>query len=188
MTDEGGTPHRPWWRRGRGEQLDTGAPVLTEEGVRRVVGSLPLPDPFDVRELVRLVAERRQRAITVLPYPAHVVARARAQHEPLPYGMWLAGTTADFIFYREDTTEMHQQHVILHELGHICLRHRTDTIDDVDAARITGGAAKRTVYGDGQERAAELFAYLVEQRAGSLNGRADADSKVARRYRALLED
>ncbi|MGW0517767.1 ImmA/IrrE family metallo-endopeptidase [Crossiella sp. NPDC003009] len=196
MTGQGG---RPWWRRGgRPAAADTGEPVLHEAAVAREVTGLELPDPFDVRELVRLVAARRQRSIAVLPYPAHVVAQARAQHEPLPYGMWLAGSRQDFLFYREDTTAMHQQHVILHELGHICLRHRTESIDDLAAEEVTGDpatvlrAAKRTVYTDRQERAAELFAYLVEERAGSLHGGAGAldrdQDRVIRRYRSLLED
>lgn len=174
-------------------------PIVDIERVRAVVDALPLPDPFDVHELCALVAEQRGRAIKVLPYPARVVTEARRMREPLPYGMWLPGKRVDYIYYREDTSLAHQQHVILHELGHLCCRHYDDQFDDDsieafhEAGRTVEGGMKRTVYSDDQERAAEMFAYLVEERLGPLrvaSGERDVDpayAPVVDRYRTMLE-
>nr|WP_052478600.1 ImmA/IrrE family metallo-endopeptidase [Kibdelosporangium sp. MJ126-NF4]CEL19365.1 Cinorf13 protein [Kibdelosporangium sp. MJ126-NF4]CTQ94836.1 Cinorf13 protein [Kibdelosporangium sp. MJ126-NF4] len=187
-----------------GEQADQppprpGEPIVDIEQVRAVVDALPLPDPFDVRELCELVARQRGRAIKVLPYPQRVVTEARRMREPLPYGMWLPGERADYIYYREDTSLAHQQHVILHELGHLCCRHYDDTFDDEsiesfhEAGRTVEGGLKRTVYSDDQERAAEMFAYLVEERLGPVRvdaGERDVDpayAPVVDRYRTTLE-
>jgi hypothetical protein len=178
---------------------DPGGPIVDIERVRAVVDNLPLPDPFDVRVLCDLVAAKRGRAIKVLPYPERVVTEARRVREPLPYGMWLPGKRTDYIYYREDTSLAHQQHVILHELGHLCCRHYDDQFEDDsieafhEAGRTVEGGLKRTVYSDAQERAAEMFAYLVEERLGPVrlaSGERDVDpayAPVVDRYRTMLE-
>lgn len=174
-------------------------PIVDLGQVRAVVDALPLPDPFDVRELCALVARARGRDIKVLPYPHKVVTEARRLRESLPYGMWLPGKRADYIYYREDTSMAHQQHVILHELGHLCCRHYGEHFDDDEievfheAGRTVEGGLGRTVYSDAQERAAEMFAYLVEERLGPVrvvSGGRDVDpayTPVVDRYRATLE-
>lgn len=174
-------------------------PIVDIDKVRAVVDALPLPEPFDVRALCELVARQRGKAIKVLPYPQRVVTESRRLREPLPYGMWLPGERADYIYYREDTSLAHQQHVILHELGHLCCRHYDNTFDDEsiesfhEDGRAVDGGLKRTVYSDDQERAAEMFAYLVEERLGPVrvdSGERDVDpayAPVVDRYRTTLE-
>lgn len=192
----GSRPQRP--EAGAAEP-DRGGPIVDIERVRAVVDNLPLPDPFDVRALCELVAKKRGRTIKVLPYPERVVTEARRVREPLPYGMWLPGKRTDYIYYREDTSLAHQQHVILHELGHLCCRHYDDQFDDDsieafhEAGRTVEDGLKRTVYSDDQERAAEMFAYLVEERLGPVrvaSGERDVDpayAPVVDRYRTMLE-
>ncbi|MCK2237730.1 MULTISPECIES: ImmA/IrrE family metallo-endopeptidase [unclassified Crossiella] len=183
---------RMFGRRARAaaEPADDG-PVVDEQGVRRLVAELGLTVPCDLDQVIARVAERRGRPIQVIPFSAAVVERARRNRVPMPFGMWLAGNEVDFIFFREDTTVPHQEHVVLHELGHLCCRHETRHVDDdviTDAAALgdaLGDAATRTVYGDAVECAAEHFAYLV---AGHLshNPAPPEHQPMVDRYRRIL--
>jgi len=40
------------------------------------------------------------------------------------HGFWVRGDTADYVFFNRRTHEVHQVHHILHELGHMMLRHQ----------------------------------------------------------------
>ncbi|MFJ6937942.1 hypothetical protein [Streptomyces sp. NPDC101132] len=100
---------------------------------------------------------------------------------PLPvpgaYGVWIAGKSADYIFYQRETSRAHQDHIILHEVGHILAGHQSDEMDDeflqslapelsVDVIK---RALRRTSYDDDREREAELVATIILEWASVLN-------------------
>jgi hypothetical protein len=91
--------------------------------------------------------------------------------------MWMATRDVDYICYEADTSSLHQEHIILHELGHLLCDHPSasaapedllrllmPTLDLAMVRRVLG----RTAYSDPQERQAELFAMLVLERGGRL--------------------
>ncbi|OLF10814.1 ImmA/IrrE family metallo-endopeptidase [Actinophytocola xanthii] len=97
---------------------------------------------------------------------------------PLPFagtstcGLWLGTASADFIFYEAHTSSAHQDHIILHELGHV-LCHEHDGSLDEDLLRtlfpalspaLVHQALGRTRYSAVEEQEAEVFAYLVQER------------------------
>ena len=79
-----------------------------------LAASLKLPDPFDVSELCRTIGRQRGRPIIVSVMPLAALGLC---------GLWLATEAADHICYESDTSALHQQHIALHELGHILCGH-----------------------------------------------------------------
>ena len=74
---------------------------------------LELPVPFDVRVFCEGLARRRGRPILLRPLP-----RASGCT-----GLWVATPAADVVFYEPETSPLHQEHIILHELCHLLLGH-----------------------------------------------------------------
>jgi hypothetical protein len=74
---------------------------------------------FSIADLVKKVAEFRGRPIVLCPLP---------MPEQTDYGMWIAGPSFDFVFFEWETARVHQDHIILHELAHMLLGHRTANI------------------------------------------------------------
>ncbi|MFI9380445.1 hypothetical protein [Kutzneria sp. NPDC052558] len=146
-----------------------------------VVGLLNVPHPFDVRELARAVGTTRGRPIELRP------VRTPGQG---PSGMWIATRDVDFVCYEAETSALHQEHIILHELGHMLCGHPSATaspqdvlqllMPDLDPTMIRKVLC-RTAYGDPEERQAELFAMLVLERGGRLrrDRRADLSAELA---------
>jgi len=168
-------------------------PVVRPAGVRALVTSLRIPEPFALPAFVSEVGDLIGRPIKTRPYPRRLVEAFRRNGEPLPYGLMLDTEKGVVIFYRADTGPAHRQHVVLHELGHALCRHVTDPIDDqdVDDPEVLGAALRRSRYDNKQERAAELVAYLVQQRVGPLkmpsSGPARRENDAAARFGSLLE-
>ena len=120
-------------------------------------------------------------------------------------GLWLASGGTDYIFYAQDATLPHQEHIILHELAHILSGHAQEPIDaqalhaaffphlDHDVVHM---AFSRSCYDSKSEREAELLASLVEQHwrtarlaaEPSLAARDDSSSSDAQRVREHLDD
>ncbi|MDQ3405797.1 MAG: toxin [Actinomycetota bacterium] len=145
----------------RGEHLKT----LREKGSRRIA-ELDLPDPCDLPTLCRRLGELRDRRITLVPMPMP------ASH---PCGMWVAAQEEDLIFFDANTTSAHQEHIILHELGHIICCHRGSGLLDDESARhlfpnlnpdIVRDMLMRAAYDDVQEQEAEIIAYLLSEKMG----------------------
>ncbi|MET8041412.1 hypothetical protein ABZU25_11130 [Micromonospora sp. NPDC005215] len=123
------------------------------------------------------------RLITMSALCAHIsVARKRPLHlHPLtmvgapgtPGGMWIETRAADHIFYNGDTRPLHQQHIILHEIGHmLCCHRNTDTdalaaiMPDLDVGMIRS-VLTRSTYSLVAEQEAEMIATLLAQRMQS---------------------
>jgi hypothetical protein len=125
---------------------------------------LPMPVPFDARALCEQVAVRRGRPIRLTP-----VARLTGV-----CGLWVATETTDLIFYEQETTHPHQEHIILHELSHLLCNHypaslplaeqAQSLLPDLDpemVQRVLGRAG----YSSAEEREAEMLASLIRHRA-----------------------
>ncbi|MEV0191156.1 ParH-like protein [Kitasatospora purpeofusca] len=132
---------------------------------RGVADSIPLPEPFDIRALTDSLARLRGRPIELVPLsgPAHS-----------PCGVLVSTDRADYIGYAVDTTALHQQHIVLHEIGHLLCRHTGDgagfgeSVRETLTPRLSGELVHRVLgrsaYTQWQEQEAELVASLVLHR------------------------
>ena len=116
---------------------------------RTLLRELDVRPPLDVRELCGRLARRRGRPIKLVAHPIRV---------PGPFGLWFMTESMDVIFYQRETTRPHQDHIILHEIGHIIADHPSDS-----------GELQRTCYDSSHEREAELIATYILEWASVLN-------------------
>ncbi len=149
----------------------------------RILDNLDIPDPFDLSELVRRIGAARGRPLVLRPITTPPDG---------PCGIWVATAAADYVFYETATTRLHQEHIVLHELGHVLLAHD-------NGATLSGGAVRtmlptldpaavrtalgRTHYADPDEAEAELFATLVLARCRR-DGTTDRSSTMDHRARS----
>ncbi len=99
---------------------------LRRAGARHLA-ALGLPEAADVAELCGHLGAARGRPIVLVPM------QMPSTH---PCGMWVAARDEDLIFYDANTTGAHQEHIIVHELGHIICCHRGAGGLDEAAARL----------------------------------------------------
>ncbi|MCE7002023.1 hypothetical protein LWC34_04140 [Kibdelosporangium philippinense] len=137
----------------------------------RLLRGIPIPTPFSAEAMCEVIAEHRGRRLYLHPMPE------LDDVEGAPCGMWLATDVADHIFVERQTSPFHQEHIILHEIGHMLCGHAMPALsetavsaepgDPVDPA-IVHGALTRTSYTNYQEREAEMVATLVLESIGRL--------------------
>jgi hypothetical protein len=173
---------------------------LVRRRCRRLLNELDIRPPLDVFELCRRVGESRDKPIRLLAHSIPV---------PGPFGVWISTRPADYILYQKETSKSHQNHIILHELGHLLAGHESDPCDDEllaglypdmspdslrkrypdlepDAVR---RALRRTSYDTEQEREAETTATIILEWASVLDEVAvgGRSSGAARQMGAALE-
>ncbi|MGW1838529.1 hypothetical protein [Streptomyces sp. NPDC002067] len=93
----------------------------------------------------------------------------------MPSGLWLATDHEDYVLYDARTSPLHQEHIILHEIGHLVSDHRSPgeeqhlyrRIDLADPASVRQ-ALPRARYSDMQEQEAEMIASLILEGAARL--------------------
>jgi hypothetical protein len=120
---------------------------------------------LDLNELVARIAAWRSREIILLPFnmPAGT-----------PCGLWLSLNDKDVIFYDENTSILHQKHIIAHELGHIAFDHNKGEASAIDSQvasdlfpsfspELIIKALGRAHYSSKVEREAETFATIAIQ-------------------------
>ncbi|MFJ5550352.1 hypothetical protein [Streptomyces sp. NPDC093225] len=110
------------------------------------------------------MAARRGRPIRLHPLPKEAA-------ESGVCGLWVGTATVDYVFYEAQTSRLHQEHIVLHELGHILFDHNSLEGQDSgsgDTPVILG----RTNYTTRQEQEAEMLASLIRIEAGLVPGRA----------------
>ncbi|HVK19995.1 MAG TPA: hypothetical protein VM677_01405 [Actinokineospora sp.] len=167
---------------------------------RRMLRDLGIRPPLDVEELCRRVGDQRGREIKLLAYPLTV---------PGPFGVWIASQKADYVFYQEATSKIHQRHIILHELGHIIAGHESDgagvdTLGQAIPRNQDGGlrqfpdlgpeavrkAQLRTCYDTASEREAESVATIILEWASVIDRMAPMASSTTatRRMESALGD
>ncbi|MEU9455685.1 hypothetical protein [Streptomyces sp. NPDC048277] len=91
----------------------------------------------------------------------------------------MATGTTDYIFYQQETSAAHQDHIILHEVGHILAGHRGgemrgELLEGMMphlSPEVVRRALQRTAYEEEQEREAELIATIIMELTRPLGGR-----------------
>ncbi|MEE1803490.1 hypothetical protein PUR57_33285 [Streptomyces sp. JV176] len=135
--------------------------------IRRELQDLGATPPLDVDDLCRALSRRRGR-------PLHL--REAPLPKPGPSGMWIEYEECDVILYQQETTRLHQDHIKLHEIGHILVSENEEAAKDsssetetdtpvVDpgeeaAVDVKGWATLLPVFGTGSiKRAAQRCSY-----------------------------
>ncbi|RXS80563.1 hypothetical protein EST92_17285 [Streptomyces sp. TM32] len=138
--------------------------------IRRELRDLDVTPPLDVDELCQALSERRGRPLYL---------REASFPKPGPSGLWFepTGKNCDVILYQRETSRTHQDHIILHEVGHILAGHEGIDVD-ADILRKALGAhcpglvtrvMGRTSYEEKEEREAELVATIILEWASVLD-------------------
>jgi hypothetical protein len=127
---------------------------------------LELSYPFDVQQFCRAVERRRGRPIALCP----------VENRAGPYGAWVAGPTADYVFYERQTSPLHQVHIILHELCHLLCGHQPVSVADAALRELlfpdlspasVRGVLQRGHGASDDDREAELLASLILERVAT---------------------
>ena len=109
-----------------------------------------------IHAIVDEVAARRGKNIVLIPYKMDGLEQ---------FGCWLTShdESYDFIFYESRTARVHQDHIILHELSHMMLGHRTYAVGK-DSIAHDIAALMRTMKKDAVvEQEAEQLAVLIQE-------------------------
>lgn len=134
---------------------------------RSIVNQIELPQPFSIDALCQNIADRRDRGLYLHPLlpEASLVGVC---------GLWLATTSDDHIFYEQQTSRLHQEHIVLHELGHMLFNHYATSEEQADAVglllpdlnpRVVRRFLHRTNYTTRQEQEAEMLASVMRTTA-----------------------
>jgi hypothetical protein len=169
---------------------------------RKLLNELGIRPPLDVQELCRRVGQKRGKPIRPVAHAIPV---------PGPFGAWITTSSADYILYQRETSRAHQDHIVLHELGHILAGHRSDEEDDALLGQLYPGvnpsalhgqypdlapdavrrALRRTSYDSEQEREAETVATIILEWASVLDSvgppPASSDAAAQRMGTALTD-
>lgn len=128
--------------------------------LRRELAALEIEEPTTMSDVCGRLSKRRGKPIRLIPYPFEV---------PGPFGMWLPTTSADYILYQAETTALHQEHIIAHELGHLLAGHGSvedenpvwqELMPDIPPETIRR-ALRRGAYDTDVEREAEMVATML---------------------------
>ena len=132
------------------------------------LSGIAVPHPFDLDTFCETIATHRGRRLNLQPIPGLSFAA--------PCGLWISMAQADYVLYDPNTSRLHAEHIILHELGHILSDHRSATslpdstltrlMPDLDPKMIERMLG-RASYTSAQEREAEMLASLIRSRAAT---------------------
>ncbi|MFR9806473.1 hypothetical protein ACL02T_29915 [Pseudonocardia sp. RS010] len=158
---------------------------------RALVRKLELCPPLDLDSL-------RERLSVVRGKPLVFVAVSLPV--PGPSGQWVPGAEMDLVTYQKDTTPLHQEHIILHEIGHIICGHDNVPIGRGAVSALCRGEQEgleelrasieananpdemhRSHYGDAKEWEAETVATIIREKAGlheAVYGTAPIDTRL----------
>lgn len=147
---------------------------MNRERARRecgaLVAALDVPDPFDLVEFCARLGRQIDRDIVLMSHSMVIGGLC---------GTWMRTAKADYVFYEEDTSQLHQQHIVFHELGHILRRHVPGKELSKDLVRTIAAGIRvsdvfrvlgRDSYTDDDEFEAELVATLILRRIGRQAG------------------
>jgi hypothetical protein len=127
-----------------------------------LVQALRIPDPFDLAAFCETVAARRGRQLVLKPVRGigHRIT-----------GLWLATAVPplDVIVYEQQTTTLHQEHIIVHELAHMLCGHAPLSLGAETARQLfpdlRPDAVRRVLarqsYSSVEEQEAELLASFI---------------------------
>ncbi|WP_354380854.1 hypothetical protein [Streptomyces sp. PvR034] len=118
---------------------------------------MDLPHPFSLDALCERIAEQRGRPIRLHPLPKEAA-------ESGVCGLWVGTTSIDYVFYEAQTSPLHREHIVLHELGHILFGH--NSLEGEESGAHAPVILGRTNYTNRQEQEAEMLASLIRTSAG----------------------
>jgi hypothetical protein len=130
------------------------------------VQELELSTPFDVHSFCDRLSTQRGRPILL----QSVAGTASA------CGVWVSVPSADLIFYEQDTSPLHQDHIILHEISHLLCGHRPVPVSEREISHLlfpdvhpetVKRVLQRSGYATEEEREAELLASLILERVAA---------------------
>lgn len=128
-----------------------------------VLKQLDLPHPFSLDALCVRISAQRGRPLHLHALPPQAAAAGCC-------GLWLGTQIDDHIFYEQRTSRAHQEHIVLHEIGHMLFDHHSLATGEVGglstvlgdlSPRLVNRLLARTDYTTGQEREAEMLASLI---------------------------
>jgi hypothetical protein len=88
---------------------------------------LPLSDRLSIEELCRHIGELRQRSVRLILLTLPSAG---------PHGLWVSTESHDYIFVEQLLVPVHQQQVILHEIGHVVCDHHASPILTEEASQL----------------------------------------------------
>jgi hypothetical protein len=123
-----------------------------------------VPHPWDINQFLDRLERHRGRDIDLC---------ALAWGPGVGCGAWLPRPDHDVIAYAENTSPFHQDHIILHEVGHMISQHRGRCVlSEEQAQRIAPDLAPAALAhlldrsgARAEEQEAEMIAALIHQRA-----------------------
>ncbi|MGB7797376.1 MAG: hypothetical protein WBL53_14140 [Pseudonocardiaceae bacterium] len=132
--------------------------------VNHLLGHTGIPDPWDINEFLDRLELHRGRDIDLC---------AITWSPGVSCGAWQQHPDHDVIAYAENTSGFHQDHIILHEVGHMISQHRGRCVFSQEQAQriapdLTPVALAHLLDRSGaqaEEHEAETIAVLIHQRA-----------------------
>ncbi|MFC6067013.1 hypothetical protein [Streptomyces ochraceiscleroticus] len=118
-----------WWR-SRRQQVPPTAEAELLHRMRRELRDLGIHPPLHMARLCQALGERRGRPIEL---------EARQLTTLGPSGLLVETSRRDVIIYQAETTRLHQDHIILHELGHILVADDAGDEESEDAVETWAG-------------------------------------------------
>lgn len=156
---------------------------------QELASALPLPEPWDLQTFIAELAEARGRPIEL--------RRVSTVESSSPCGALVSLTDRDVIGYLP-STPLHEEHIILHEVGHLVCGHSDTKLADSplvaelvpDLPReLIDSVLGRSAFDAGTEQEAELVASLYLYRAGRapapIRGVRKLDAKSGRTLREI---
>lgn len=146
----------------KGTRMPSRSKILQRRS-QSILDQLDLPQPFSVEALCAHLSRKRRRPIHLHALQPQVISKSVC-------GLWLATDTDDHIFYEQQTTKLHQEHIILHEIAHLLFDHYSlDTRSTEDLTGLFADLSPRTIqrllartsYPTVQEQEAEMLASLI---------------------------
>ncbi|SDN04528.1 zinc metalloprotease [Allokutzneria albata] len=162
-----------------------------------MLNQLELEPPLDVTELCKRLSDIRELPIRLVAHPLN---------PRVAFGAWVRTSRADYILFQQETSRAHQDHIILHELGHILAGHHSSAPSDVEQPSVdTGGlqerypdllpevvdgALRRNIYDSADECEAETLATILLEWASVVDRAASRPSlsPATRRMDTVLTD
>lgn len=160
------------WRPAFDDRFSKGLDERCAERVRRL--GLPLKKTLAIEELCEHIGGLRQRPVRVVSLALPPVG---------PHGLWVSTETNDYIFVEERLVPVHQQQVILHEIGHVVCDHEASPVLTAEASRLLlpsldPSLVRRVMGREHADSEAEFEAELV----GSLIGQRISTWTVQRKW------